>query len=589
MLDLRLYRASLLPFVAAVLVAAFSLSSLPTALSSPLPPSVFSAARAFAKLENLAAAYPRRAPGSPDDDALAAYVAQQFRADGLTVRTRTTTAATVSGERRIETVIATRAGRAGGSLVLLAHRDATGAGAAAALSGTAALLELARDLSVRGGLRPLTFVSTSGGSGGNAGALAAAALIPRPVDAVIVIGAVAGASLSQPFVVPWSPDGGAAPLVLQLTVDAALAAQLGGPPPKPDVLDQLARFAIPLTVGEQAPLEAAGLPAVLVQASGELAPSPAAAVSPARLGDFGRGILAAIDALQRGGEVPSPGARDLTLASDLLGSWAARLVVGLLILACAACTLDAFARARRAGLALAPWFGWALWWAAPFLATALFAKLLALTGLLPPVPPSPVTAVELPLGARGAVALVAVALVFAVACVLRVRLVRGPVLDGSDQTAGASVALLCIASVVAVVLWIINPYTAALLALPLALWLPVLNADEYRSARAGLLWLLCSLAPLGLVLGVEASSLGLGPISFFWVWLLVFAGGQLGLAALLVFSLAGAVSITAALLLLHPGSRGLPADIEITVRGPASYAGPGSLGGTPSAIRRPVR
>jgi hypothetical protein len=52
----------------------------------------------------------------------------------------------------------------------------------ATLSGTAALLELARDLSPRGGPRTLTFVSTSGGI---AGAALAAAAVPRPVDATI--------------------------------------------------------------------------------------------------------------------------------------------------------------------------------------------------------------------------------------------------------------------------------------------------------------------------------------------------------------------------------------------------------------------
>jgi hypothetical protein len=32
--------------------------------------------------------------------------------------------------------------------------------------------------------------------------------------------------------------------------------------------------------------------------------------------------------------------------------------------------------------------------------------------------------------------------------------------------------------------------------------------------------------------------------------------------------------------------RGRPEDIPVTVRGPVTYAGPGSLGGTESAIRR---
>jgi hypothetical protein len=35
-----------------------------------------------------------------------------------------------------------------------------------------------------------------------------------------------------------------------------------------------------------------------------------------------------------------------------------------------------------------------------------------------------------------------------------------------------------------------------------------------------------------------------------------------------------------------PASRQLADGLEVTIRGPLSYAGPGSLGGTESALRR---
>jgi hypothetical protein len=581
-LDLRLYRASLLAVLVAVLVAAFSLSSLPAPLSSPLPPAAFNGARALSQLTALTRRYPGRPPGSAADDSLAAYVAHAFRSDGFTVTVRWSVAATVSGERRIATVIATRR-VAGGRrpVVLVAHRDAARGPAAGQLSATAALLELGRDLALGGARRPVDLVSTSGGSGGNAGAFAALADLPRELDAVIAIGDVASTPGSQ-LVIPWSPRGGAAPLGLQRTVQAALGQQLGSGSGFAGVGDQLARFAIPLTLGEQAPFEGAGVPAVLVQASGERVPSPRSPISPPRLTQFGRAILASVDALDRGPRIAAGSTRDLVIESEILGGWAARLIVGLLVLALAACSLDAFARARRQRVALAGWLGWVLWWAAPFIATLAFAKLLAAAGALPPLPPGPVSDGELQIGAAGGVSLAAVALFFLLAVTLRARLVRGSALDGSDATAGAPVALLCIASALAAILWIFNPYTAALLALPIAIWLPVLHADEYRSPRAGVVWLLCSLVPLGVVLGAESISLGLGPLGFFWTWLLVFAGGNFGLGALLAVSLAGAIALAGALLLIHPGSRGLPPDVKITVRGPITYAGPGSLGGTSS-------
>ncbi len=106
-----------------------------------------------------------------------------------------------------------------------------------------------------------------------------------------------------------------------------------------------------------------------------------------------------------------------------------------------------------------------------------------------------------------------------------------------------------------------------------------------RSRRGGALALICSLAPLGLLLGIEAHDLGLGPAGFAWTWLLVFAGGEVGVGGLLVTALAGAITVCAALVLLHPTGDETAPDLPITVRGPSSYAGPGSLGGTDSALR----
>jgi hypothetical protein len=219
----------------------------------------------------------------------------------------------------------------------------------------------------------------------------------------------------------------------------------------------------------------------------------------------------------------------------------------------------------------------------PFLAAGLFAKLLALSGVLAAVPPAPVTSRELPLGGSAVAALASVLVVFALACVLRSQLSRGTRVDGSDATAGAPVALLAAAGLLAVILWITNPYTAALVALPLALWLVVMTRERRRSVGAGVLVALCSLVPLGLLLGVEAHALALGPVGFAWTWLLVFAGGEIGPGALLVAALAGGVTVAALAILVHPAGRDVQ-EPAITVRGPASYAGPGSLGGTESAV-----
>src|SRR5207302_6066281 len=103
-------------------------------------------------------------------------------------------------------------------IAILAHRDAAGAGARAELSGTAALLELARVFAARETKRTIVLVSTSGGSGGDAGAAEFATHERGSFDAAIVLGDLAAAHERGPIVVPYSDGLGTAPLALQRTV-----------------------------------------------------------------------------------------------------------------------------------------------------------------------------------------------------------------------------------------------------------------------------------------------------------------------------------------------------------------------------------
>jgi ribosomal protein S11 len=68
------------------------------------------------------------------------------------------------------------------------------------------------------------------------------------------------------------------------------------------------------------------------------------------------------------------------------------------------------------------------------------------------------------------------------------------------------------------------------------------------------------------------------------------AAGHVGLAGAVLWSVAFGCLAAAAMLAV--GGLERPADVqalervEVTIRGPLSYAGPGSLGGTESALRR---
>jgi hypothetical protein len=609
MLNGRLYRVAFAPFALALAVAAFSLTARPLPLTSTFAPDAFEGATAFAELKSLAAEFPRRRPGSPGDEALAARVAQTLRGlgaaghGGFQVRTHTFQAQTIEGERTLSTVIAQRAGSSGAApIVILAHRDARGAGGSsseAELSGTAALIELARVFAARETQRTIVLVSTSGGSGGDAGALNFAAeglSPPAPLDAAIVLGDVAGVGARKPFVVPYSDAFGSAPELLQRTVAGAIMQNVGGDPGAPSTISQIAHLAFPLATGEQGPLNASGLPTVLVQVSGEATPPAGEAVSEGRLEGFGRAALSAVDALDTAPDIEATPQTGLVLGRQVLPEWALRLLIATLLIPPLLLLADGYARLRRrqgarGDRAMLRGLGWTAACALPFLVAAVFAKSLGWLGVLAAAPATPVQGSALPVGDSSAVAAVlAVALVLVLGWLAMPWAVRraGWRVRPDDDAAG--LAMLTVLLGVGVLAWLLDPYAALLVLGALHLWL-LLVSPRSRPPRAAALGLVAlALVPLALLIAFYARELGVGPSGIAWEAVLLLAGGHVGLAATVLWSLAAGCVAAATLLALAPEA--MPPDDVIgdgpplRIRGPLSYAGPGSLGGTESALRR---
>jgi hypothetical protein len=103
--------------------------------------------------------------------------------------------------------------------------------------------------------------------------------------------------------------------------------------------------------------------------------------------------------------------------------------------------------------------------------------------------------------------------------------------------------------------------------------------------RFALVLVLGALAPVVLVVGVFASAIGASAAQLPWSLLLLVAGGQVGLLALLVLCTLGSCTVGALRLALMPGAEDRAPAPTQSVRGPMGYAGPGSLGGTDSAMR----
>jgi hypothetical protein len=101
--------------------------------------------------------------------------------------------------------------------------------------------------------------------------------------------------------------------------------------------------------------------------------------------------------------------------------------------------------------------------------------------------------------------------------------------------------------------------------------------------RWAIFWILFSLLPVVAVAFVYLDQFALSPFTLIWFIFLTLAGGTPSLLAALGWCLACGAGAAA---LLRAVRRDRLPDQAITVRGPASYAGPGSLGGVDSARRR---
>jgi hypothetical protein len=153
---------------------------------------------------------------------------------------------------------------------------------------------------------------------------------------------------------------------------------------------------------------------------------------------------------------------------------------------------------------------------------------------------------------------------------------------------GAGVALALAIATGSVLLWLVNPF-AALLAVPAAhLWMltVVTRPAPPRRLRAVLIGV--GVAPAVLVAVYYMFALNLDPLHGAWYLLMLVTGHSVGT----VLAVIGCLMLAAACGTAEIAWR-LPDEDEDdqgpqgpAVYGPGSYAGPGSLGGTQSALRR---
>jgi hypothetical protein len=281
----------------------------------------------------------------------------------------------------------------------------------------------------------------------------------------------------------------------------------------------------------------------------------------------------------------------LTYSGKVVPGWAIKLLVLVLMLPVALAVVDGFARVRRRGHSVTLGLARVLAAGVPFLLAVLVIIGARLTGALAAAPPGPLAAGQLRLHGAGIAVMAVAGLVLVSSSWVMPRLLG--VLSGTSRRSGAetadpgrSIGALIVLLLATLALWALNPFAALLVIPALHLWMWLVDPDLRPNPVLSATLLLLGLAPLVLVCLYWLSTQGLGPVDGLWHGVLLIAGGQIGLPAAAGWSAILGCLVSVIVLAVRIQRQPRPEDAPVTVRGPVSYAGPGSLGGTESALRR---
>jgi len=486
----RIYRVTWALVALPLLVAAFTIGRPDPLPRAGLPPS-FDQSAATELARDFADLYPDRAPGGSNAAEATSWVRDRLEGYSLVVEEQRFEA-DVPGRGRVELVnLVARPPRVGPerspeAIVVMADRDnlGTSPGFDRNASGTAALVELARDLSTVTLAHTILFVSTDGGAWGGLGAaeLGRSDAFHEDVLAVVNLDAVGGKG--TPRLELAGDDSRSPAAALVATADASILAQTEQPAGHTPAFYQLLDLGFPFSLYGQAPLLGEGISSLTLTGSGSRPPKPAddaaSALSAERLGQLGRAAQALVVSLDGAPEVASGAESNIYLGGRVLRGFAIELILFVALLPVFAAVIDLWARLRRRELALAPalrslrsrlgvWL-WGVGLAAIFTAVGLFPN-----GEPRPLPFDIPEAQQWPFAALAGLAVIT-GLGWLLA---RARLVPAAPAERSDELAGhlAAMLLLC---VTAVLLAVTNPYALLFLLPSLHAWLWVPQVRDRR-------------------------------------------------------------------------------------------------------------
>ena len=561
----RLYRLAWLVVLLPIAILGLSVTE-PSPLPESALPASFDGQSALTVAETFSSLFPDRVPGTPAAQQAADWVAGQLATAGLNVSSERFAASIPElGERELVNVVGTlpprESGRSSKTIVVVAHRDNDGLspGTNDNASGTAVLLQIARQVGTTALDHTLVFVSLDGGASGNAGALelARAGMAPEslfsPGRALAVVNLDSLGISGAPRLL-FGGDGGAfASPVLVATADARIIDATDSRARTLGPFAQLAQLAAPITLTDEAPLVDSGVSALTITTGGD---------EPVAASDNGPGQLD-LDSLSAAGSAAQQlvstldGTADVASGTDAyvylggraLRGWAIALTLLAALLPVLASTVDLLARCRRRKLRVAPGLRsvrtrglFALW-------VAGSVYLLGAVGAIPtgfsnrPLPPDLPAATSWGVGALVSLAVLALA-GYAVAW----RWLRGsgeP--DPGDALAGHAAAMIVLC-LVALATALVNPF-ALIFVLPSLhawLWLPHLRD---RPALVQLATFALGFLGPGLFVASLALRLGVG-VDAPWYALTLIAGGAISVPLVLLSAIWGACALQVGAILI---------------------------------------
>jgi MFS family permease len=416
---------------------------------------------------------------------------------------------------------------------------------------------------------------------------------PELIDGVVVVDQLGAQHSRGPLVIGWSNDHKRTSIGLERTARNSLAQELGSQSMIDSFARQVPRVALPIALGGEGPLVAAGIDAVRVSGSGELDPRNSDQLNPDRYRRLCRGVMRLFGALNNGGKPGRGPDSYLTLGTKYLPGWAVSLLVLALMLPPLVASVDAFARARRQREPVGRWFGWLGAGFGALVLALLVAAGTVLVGLIPDPPPAPLQPALIGFDGSASTALVMTAVVALATWFVGRRWAAARLGLLERPGAGAGVAIGLSLAAIGVAAWVLNPYAALVIAPAVHAWLLAALTPVRRIP--GLVLVVVGAVPMVLVVAYYVAHFDLGPLDAVWYAFLLVVGQQAGvLAALVGCALAALFVSTLVLVAVRPpeaaygdGRRDRRAsEPRLPILGPGGHAGPGSLGNTGSGVPR---